>query len=494
MTETRVPPAAGIDHPVARAVVEAIAGLSGVASPGEPGMWQLSDADCLAVKMSVHQLTAVLGAVDLQLLGEIDLREATTAQAGINTIAWLHGHCQQSLSAARADVALARGLRARFAGVTAGMSAGAVSKEQAHAIVSVLTELPDDLAADEVARAEEAMVDFAADHAPVGLRKLAGHLLAVVAPEVAEAHEADVLEKQEREAARTQFLRWRDDGDGALRFSGKLPAGQGEQLRAVVEAIAKGQKPSPDTRTPATESVSPETGTADEPDLNDESWAGFGTAGTWSTPQAAAGMTDHCMSIEARRAQALMSLVHVYLANGAGPRNGGDRPRVTVLVNYDDLIRGVAGATLLGSNTRISPSEARRLACDADILPAVMGSASQLLDLGRTTRLFAGDLRQAIVLRDRGCVFPDCHREPRDCDAHHIKPWEDGGPTSFENGALVCPTHHRLVEPDPHADRATEHERWHMRMSHDGIPEVIPPSINDEYRQPQRHKRFLLRR
>ena len=205
-------------------------------------------------------------------------------------------------------------------------------------------------------------------------------------------------------------------------------------------------------------------------------------------------MTDHCMSIDARRAQALMSLVHVFLANGAGPRNGGDRPRVTVLVNYDDLIRGVAGATLLGSNTRISPSEARRLACDADILPAVMGSDSQLLDLGRTTRLFAGDLRQAIVLRDRGCVFPGCHREPRDCDAHHIKPWEDGGPTSFDNGALVCPTHHRLVEPDPHADRATEHERWHMRMSLDGIPEVIPPSINDQYRQPQRHKRFSLRR
>ena len=49
-----------------------------------------------------------------------------------------------------------------------------------------------------------------------------------------------------------------------------------------------------------------------------------------------------------------MTLVHAYQAGGAGPRNGGDRPRVTVLVNYEDLLRGVAGATLLGSNTRIS--------------------------------------------------------------------------------------------------------------------------------------------
>jgi len=113
------------------------------------------------------------------------------------------------------------------------------------------------------------------------------------------------------------------------------------------------------------------------------------------------------------------------------------------------------------------------------------------LDLGRTTRLFTGDLRQAITIRDRGCVFPGCDRVPRDCDAHHIKPWTAMGPTSFDNAALVCPTHHRLVEPDPHADRATEHERWHLRMGLDGIPEVIPPSHRDQHRQPQRHKRFL---
>jgi len=131
------------------------------------------------------------------------------------------------------------------------------------------------------------------------------------------------------------------------------------------------------------------------------------------------------------------------------------------------------------------------LACDADILPAVLGSDSHILDVGRTTRLFTGDLRQAITIRDRGCVFPGCDREPRDCDAHHIVPWTLGGPTSIDNAALVCPTHHRLVEPDPNADRATEHERWHLRMSLDGKPDVIPPSHRDQHRQPQRLQRFL---
>ena len=68
-----------------------------------------------------------------------------------------------------------------------------------------------------------------------------------------------------------------------------------------------------------------------------------------------------------------------------------------------------------------------------------MGSDSQLLDLGRTTRLFAGDLRQAIVLRDRGCVFPGCHRDPRDCDAHHIKPWTPWGPPASTTAPCSAP-------------------------------------------------------
>jgi len=254
VTETRVPPGTGIDHPIARAVVEAIAGLSSAAGLGVPGVWALTGADCLAVKAGVNQLTAMLAAVDLQVVGALYAAQTTTEQAGVNTVAWLHGHCQQSLAGARADVALARGLRSRFTGVAAGIGTGAVSREQALAIVSVLTDLPDDLAADEVARAEGAMVDFAADHAPVSLRKLAGHLLAVVAPEVADAHEADVLEKQEREAARTQYLRWRDDGDGALRFSGKLPAGQGDQLRTLIEAIAKSRSQALQPHRPLTRS------------------------------------------------------------------------------------------------------------------------------------------------------------------------------------------------------------------------------------------------
>ena len=44
----------------------------------------------------------------------------------------------------------------------------------------------------------------------------------------------------------------------------------------------------------------------------------------------------------------------------------------------------------------------------------------------------------ALVLRDRGCVFPGCTVPPAHCDAHHIIPWWDNGPTSLSNCLLDC--------------------------------------------------------
>ncbi|HEY8789496.1 MAG TPA: DUF222 domain-containing protein [Actinopolymorphaceae bacterium] len=449
MTTTGTTPAAGVDHPVAHALVDALGLLRPVADPAEIRLWQLGDDQCLTTMLTVQHVESVVAAIKLQLLGVMEERQVTQHTTNLGTATWLNGTAS-SLNAAYRETGLARGLHRRFPAILTAMAAGSVSAEQAAAIVGVLKKLPADLDADQVKRAEKTMIGFAETYGPKGLRDIARYLLEVIAPEIAEQADAAQLEAQEREARKNQYLRLRDDGDGCVTIAGKLPAADGEALRAVVDAIAKSG-----------------TGTDD---------------GSWAEPS---------LSYEAKRAQALMTLVHAYSASGQAPRHGGDRPRVVVLVNYEDLLRGVGGATLLASNTRISSGEARRLACDADILPAVLGSDSQLLDLGRTTRLFAGDLRQAIVVRDRGCVFPGCHREPRDCDAHHIRPWTANGPTSLDNGALVCPTHHRLVEPDPHADRATEHERWHMRMSQDGIPEVIPPSRDNEHRQPQRHKRFL---
>ena len=97
----------------------------------------------------------------------------------------------------------------------------------------------------------------------------------------------------------------------------------------------------------------------------------------------------------------------------------------------------------------------RRLACDADIIPAVLGGESEPLDVGRAKRLFTGGLRTAIIHRDRHCTFPGCDRPPDWCDAHHVRPWWAGGETKLTNAALLCARHHTVVHRDLLTARAT---------------------------------------
>jgi len=104
--------------------------------------------------------------------------------------------------------------------------------------------------------------------------------------------------------------------------------------------------------------------------------------------------------------------------------------------------RGV-GAGWLDTGAPISAAEARRMACDAQILPAVLDSNSQPLDLGRARRLFTGPIRRALILRDHGCSFPGCDRPARWSEGHHLQAWADGGTTDLTNACLIC-RHHRV--------------------------------------------------
>jgi hypothetical protein len=118
-----------------------------------------------------------------------------------------------------------------------------------------------------------------------------------------------------------------------------------------------------------------------------------------------------------------------------------------VSVDYDTLSSRVGEAGLVDFDTRLSASAVRRLACDAEILPLVLGSRSQVLDVGRSSRLVTPGLWHALVARDRHCAFPGCTRMPIACDAHHVRHWADGGATALDNLVLLCRTHHTVVPP-----------------------------------------------
>src|SRR3954451_3385937 len=165
--------------------------------------------------------------------------------------------------------------------------------------------------------------------------------------------------------------------------------------------------------------------------------------GPLAAPQPSSETGSDLRSSDQRRAEALLEVCRrATAAGGAAPTT--PKAAVAVTMDWADLAeRTGAGTTLTGE--LLAPETVRRMACDAAVIPAVLGGRSELLDLGRTVRLVTPKLFLGLCLRDRGCTFPGCSRPPSWCDAHHGLHWCDGGPTDMANMALLCPRHHTIV-------------------------------------------------
>lgn len=145
-------------------------------------------------------------------------------------------------------------------------------------------------------------------------------------------------------------------------------------------------------------------------------------------------------SLAQRRADAL-----VRLASGDRP------PAVTIDVTVDvDTLAGrpaphlESGCCEIGGLGIVSPALVRMLACDAAIGRVLMRGSSEVLDLGRRTRLVTAALRRSLAIRDGGCVEPGCTAPAAWCDAHHVVHWTAHGPTDLDNLELRCRRHHVL--------------------------------------------------
>lgn len=125
------------------------------------------------------------------------------------------------------------------------------------------------------------------------------------------------------------------------------------------------------------------------------------------------------------------------------PTSGAGRVQITTSL---DALRGeVAGGGHDDRGHHLSPGALRRLACDADIFPVVLGGPSEPLDVGRVKRLFTPGQRRAVYLRDRHCTFPGCTIPVAWCQIHHVLHWVFGGHTDLLNAAALCQRHHTVV-------------------------------------------------
>jgi hypothetical protein len=158
---------------------------------------------------------------------------------------------------------------------------------------------------------------------------------------------------------------------------------------------------------------------------------------------------------ETRRADALLELVSraVTAADGVGRHT---KATLVVTIGLDQLQQRCRGAGLTLGHDLLTIDTVRRMACDAQVVPAVLGARGEVLALGRAERLFNRAQIRHLWLRDRGCTFPHCTRPARWCDAHHLIHWADGGPTDNDHGALLCQSHHTVVHRNRYAGRVSD--------------------------------------
>jgi hypothetical protein len=330
----------------------------------------------------------------------------------------------QTKPGAIGQVGLAQALATRSR-VREALAAGEMGAESARVIVRALERLPRDLGPEAVAKAEAHLVAEARHHDPRALRILGRRLLEVVAPEVADAHEARLLEKEEAAARAACRLVLRDDGSRTRGWF-DIPSLHGAMLTKALLAIAAPKHRRAADGVPG--------------DVPGETTSARRRPG----PE--------------RMGHAFCEYLERYPADRL-PQTGGVNATVVVTMTLESLTGALEQAGILDTGQHVSPGETRRLACQAGIIPAVLGGKSEVLDLGRSRRLHSRAQRLAIALRDGHCTHEGCDWPPGLCQSHHDVPWSLGGSTDVAHGRLLCPRHHA----QHHSQHQTQQARYHRR-------------------------------
>jgi Domain of unknown function (DUF222)/HNH endonuclease len=450
-------------HPVLGALRDIDAGLDELA---EGNLWSLLDSESLQVRVELERLGARLYAQRLRATREVEVRGAPVAAGATSSRSWLINVLRIHPGEAAREVALAAALDQDLPVTAAALSAGEIGPAAVAVIAESDAALRKVATAAERADAEATLADCARTLPVRGLQTVALHLQHRLDPDQGER-----LAKEEQAQVARREIRFRNNPDGSCRPDGYLDKEATALLRAALDPLAKPRPAAdgtPDPRTP---------------------------------PQ--------------RMGDALIELVELALRSGDLPTQAGQPVQLVVTIGLSDLESRLAGAVgrtgttapresssgagrfhrpdpfhntgtragagvgVLDTGIPVSADTVRRWACDCQVIPMVLGSHGEPLDVGRASRTATPAIRRALDVRDRGCAFPGCDRPPKWTVVHHIWHWQDGGPTSAGNCVLLCGHHHRTVH----------HHGWDVRIETDGLPSFYPPAWIDPDRQPQRNHR-----
>ncbi len=397
---------------------DAIAAVRGLAET----LWSArSDAELIEVVGLVQQATSALAAVEAGAVVEVDARDLAKDQLHYGSTGdWLTHVGGLRRGEGKQRLARAKALTGPFERTQRALLDGTVSPGQADLIVTAVEALPP---GDLVRRRGEKVLVRQAGHLHASeLAKAGRHLAEVVDPDAVDRRLEAQLEREERAAHLDRTLSISPDRAGGIRIKGHGSAEDGELLLSALMPL-----------------------TTPEPTVE------LDTGEAYPDPR------DH----GARLWDALVSIARHALDTHLPPETHGTPARLLVTVDHRLLTNGTTT-----HGVELPPGVLRRLACDAEVIPAVLGSNGEVLDVGRLRRLVTPAIWTALVIRDRHCTFPGCARPPIMCHAHHLRHWINGGRTSLDNLALLCGHHHRVIHHTP----------WEIQLSPDDQrPEFRPP-------------------
>jgi hypothetical protein len=382
----------------------------------DSGVWSMQPRQLGETLKALTQLKARVAELELRVAMAAERADAR-GDSAISTAAWWASETRQTKQAAFAAMRLAKSLDWDHEPVRDALAAGELVVEQAEVIVRAVDELTTKEARElvepeVVVKAERELIKLARDYDAKALRTLGRRILDIVAPEVGEAHEARQLAKEEQAALAATRFTMREDGLGAAHGRFTIPATHAAMLRKQLMAIAypAGKPREADAGTEAPHASEPLFG-----------------------PK--------------QLGKAFLAYIERYPTDLL-PTAGGIAADVMVTVDIEALRKGL-GSAQLDTGGVISPAMARMLACDAGIIPLVMGGKSVVLDCGRKRRFHTRTQRSAIVAQQGHCTAEGCDHPPGLCHVHHDVPWSKGGGTNIKDARLLCPKHHhRAHDPD----------------------------------------------
>ncbi|WP_298740423.1 HNH endonuclease signature motif containing protein [uncultured Microbacterium sp.] len=318
-------------------------------------------------------------------------------------------------------------LPAKHPHVGEGVSTGALAVTAASAIVSLLDRVAPRVDPERLDAAEGDLVSMAPGLRADELARLLARAEALLDPDGVEPRH-----EQARAERHFEII----ERDGRFRFTGEVDVESGAPIKTVIDAMV-GQ--------------------------------------ALRANHDADDATRDQRSIRQMRADALVAVCRHALGCEQVPT--GPTTTVVVQMTLDQLRTEVGAVTIDGIDQPVPASAVRRLACDLQVIPAVLGGDSAVLDWGRDKRGFTRAQKLAIALRDQGCAC--CGAPAAWTEVHHIRWWKrHRGRTDLANGVLLCVAcHHRLHD-----------DGWEIEVDGTGIDAhvwFIPPPWIDRDRTPR---------